>query len=560
MKSRTRRFVLTSLSVSFLLHLLFVWGAFFHQLGGIPELAREAERMFRVEEVDSRLLKERLPAPAWAALRREAPAVRDISLEEVQELIRKELPLPPVVVDEFLLEVPEIVGEPEVVRQEIAQIEKAVLVDEVFPLPRRIVPRVERRPGRGLSPLDALVGRREGRPAGVGEPLREAISRPVLKEALAPLEIPLEKIDEKIDKLEAEALRELVPKHPPLDELLDIRLATYHKEGDPRGFFRLTISPRPGKKIPSLAKDVLFIVDCTYTIGQRRLELVKKGLRECLRNLRPGDRFNLIAFGSQVFRFSPTLIPFGRHDRRALATFLGRLFRTGGDTDIYSALHLLTRIKVSPERPLIVLFISDGRPTIGLRESSKIIHRITRDNALRASIYSLGIGRWINRYLLDLLTYRNRGSFLMVPRHEEIPARLTEFFRSLSDPILINPVINIGGIEAEDVHPRALPNLYQERELRIYGRYDEEEIFGLRLVGHSYAGLKEVVWRKRIAEAERGEADIAREWAYHRIYYLIGRMADEGQNEEMAAEVRYLSRKYNIPTPYARRFLFWRGW
>ena len=225
MRDKTRKFVLTSLSISFILHLLFMWGASLHRLSGMPQLAREAERMFRVEEVDSKLLKERLPAPAWAALRREAPAVRDIPPEEIQELIRKELPLPPVAVNEFLLKAPEMVGELEVVRQEIAQIEKAALAEEAFPLPRRIVPRVERRPGRGISSLDDLVGRREALPARVSETPRETVPLPVLKEAPAPPEIPLKKID----KIETEALRELVQKYPSLDELLDIRMATYHE-------------------------------------------------------------------------------------------------------------------------------------------------------------------------------------------------------------------------------------------------------------------------------------------------------------------------------------------
>lgn len=586
MKSVERKFGLISIGVSLLLHVLLMWLSSLHELGGMPEVARQARRMFRIEEVDRGLVKERLPVPEWA-VRIEAPAERgvlsDEILKEVEELVSREVPLPPVEEvepEELPSEEPDEPPGPDeeaepfqTVRQDIVQIEKEALTEEFFSLPRRIVPRVERDQDSELSVLDDLAAQKDALLSRVGGRDWRSATPGMLKETLKGSgdvgvrkkvsllekgEAPLGELE----RIEEAALREpeeLLQKYPSLDELLDIRIATYHVKGDPKGFFRVTISPRPGREIPAVPKDVLFIVDCSFSIGRHRLDVTKKGLGECVKNLNPLDRFNLITFSSEVSQFLPSLVPVSRLNEKVLATYLRRV-ELKGNTDVYGALGLLTQPEVKPGRPLLVIFLSDGRPNLGLQKSQEIIHRITRDNALRASIYSFGGGRLINRYLLGLLAYRNRGRSLVMREADEIPRGLRALLQSISEPIFVDPVANMGSIDAAHIYPKALPNLYREGNLEIYGRYDKEEVFSLRLVGYSDGGLREVVWKQRIPEADRGGADIARRWAYHRVYHLVGKMADEGPKHMMTREIKHLSRRYGIPSPYGRTFRSWDSW
>ncbi len=586
MRSKERNFGLISIGVSLLLHVLLMWLSSLHELGGMPEVARQARRMFRIEEVSRGLVKERLPVPEWA-VRIEGPVERGVPsdeiFKEVEELVSRELPLPAVeeVVPERLApeEVDESPGPAEeaepvrTVRQEIVQIEKAVLTEELLSLPRRIVPRVERDQDSELSVLDDLAAQKDALLSRFGGRDWKSVTPDMLKEPLegkgdAGVRKKVSLLEEgevplgELERIEEAALREpeeSLRKYSSLDELLDIRIATYHAKDDPKGFFRLSISPRPGKKIPTVPKDVLFIVDCSFSIGRRRLDITKKGLGECLKSLKPLDRFNLITFSSDVSQFFPSLVPVSRLDEKSLTSYLRRI-KLEGNTDVYAALGLLTQPEVKPGRPLLVIFLSDGRPNLGLQRSQEIIHRITRDNGLRACIYSFGGGRMINRYLLGLLAYRNRGRSLVMPEAAEIPRGLRGFFQSISEPIFVDPVANMGSIDAAHIYPKALPNLYREGNLEMYGRYDKEEVFSLRLVGYSDGGLKEVIWKQRIPEAERGGADIARKWAYHRIYHLVGKMADEGSKYAMTREIKHLSRKYNIPSPYGRTFRSWDNW
>ena len=47
-----------------------------------------------------------------------------------------------------------------------------------------------------------------------------------------------------------------------------------------------------------------------------------------------------------------------------------------------------------------------------------------------------------------------------------------------------------------------------------------------------------------------GDRDIARNWAFRKIYYLIGEMTRVGETPELLTELRTLAHQYNIRTSY----------
>ena len=49
---------------------------------------------------------------------------------------------------------------------------------------------------------------------------------------------------------------------------------------------------------------------------------------------------------------------------------------------------------------------------------------------------------------------------------------------------------------------------------------------------------------------DNGTSEIAREWAFRKIYSLIGEMCLEGETPERLSTIRALAEKYGIQTPY----------
>ncbi len=337
----------------------------------------------------------------------------------------------------------------------------------------------------------------------------------------------------------------------PLDDVVNLELQTFVPTGEKEGFFRLRIAPKEGEDIAPLSKDVTFIIDASNSITQRKLDETAKGVRSMVSGLRADDRFNVV-----IFRDTPTLFQSGLVPATAETKKLALEFLTGvvskGETDVYQG--ILPVVSEQPRQgvPGIVLLMSDGRPTSGIKDGRTIINSLTDENALRQTIFAFGGGKTVNQYLLDLLAYRNKGEASVVPQIESIGSELPKFFSRLSDPILVNCAADFGGLDDANIFPKQIPDFYKGQAVTIYGRFDPsaDRLFGMRLTGQAGPAEKEVVFQADLTEASRGDQEIARNWAFRRIYWIIGEMTRAGETPELLAELHSLAKQYNIRTSY----------
>ena len=114
--------------------------------------------------------------------------------------------------------------------------------------------------------------------------------------------------------------------------------------------------------------------------------------------------------------------------------------------------------------------------------------------------------------------------------------------------------MNIGGISdrGKEVYPKVIPDFFRGRVVTVYGRFDpaKDKEFSMRLSGLAGARKKEVIFRADLRKAGAGDENVARNWAFDKIYHLIGEMCRVGEKPELLNEVRELSRKYKIKTSY----------
>lgn len=396
--------------------------------------------------------------------------------------------------------------------------------------------------GRGAGGTDLPAGLEPSRPpfeADAVPPPPEAHVRPLDEViALAPLRRDTES-----------ARRE--SRYTFLDDLVDIRLDTYIPPGESLGYFRLRVLPRAGSPIEPLPKDVTFVIDTSRSIQERKLRLTARGLQQVLDQLAPEDRFNIVAFRDSPELFRPMLLHATGETVQEAKRFLDGL-QSRGETDVYKALSPVMNTVPRPGIPGIVMVLSDGRPTIGLRDSRAIINGISTDNRLRNSIFTFGGGRTVNRGLMDLLAYRNKGEAHIIDNIDNMNTEFPRFFSQFREPVLVDLRANYGRIDQGLVFPSVLPDFYRERPVTVFGRFDplRDEEFFMRLTGRAAGRNKELIFRTSLKQAETGDQSIARNWAFQRAYHLIGVIAVEGETPERLAELRDLSRKYNIRTSY----------
>ena len=374
----------------------------------------------------------------------------------------------------------------------------------------------------------------------------------------APLRRP--KVDFlEIAKLDSAQLR--LPQH--LDHDFDYKLTRFRpssrrglfgrtkKEDDKRGYFRLEITPKRSlRKLTSMPKDVVFLIDTSGSVSQAWVDQIVRGVASALNRLNKGDRFNIVFFDEDTVIFSPDSIrPFNSRSLAEAQRFLEHR-KSKGYTDVNRALSRLVVRDLAVERVYDLVMISDGKPTRGLMDTRKLINMVTRDFGLTASIYCVGIGQGQNRELLEFLAYRNKGMCVFVKRPQDAANTIDELASRLRFPIIKDVRMSIVGTDADEVFPRDLSNVHQAEVFSIYGRYDDEKPFTVRITGMNGKAPVDFTLRQDLANAQTADEGIDRDWAFWKLHHLYSLMIHEGETKELKQAIDVLRRKYKLKTLY----------
>lgn len=328
-------------------------------------------------------------------------------------------------------------------------------------------------------------------------------------------------------------------------------LATYEDPADHEKYFRLSIRANPNSSIedlPTIPKEVILLVDCSVSIEEGRLNEFKEGISYILNKLNPEDRFNVIAFKETLLPFKRRSVVKDANEIEAAIRFVGDL-TAGEKTDTYQALSQ-TVSSTKTLKPAYIVLLSDGRPTQGITNSTRLINSISEGNKGEISIFAFSGGIGVNRYLLDFISYKNRGWAEHSYRAHLINENLAKLYDKIRDPIVMNLRYQVNGLPETDLFPKILPDFFRNTELVLYGKYEKAQPIVFRLLGDIKGTTHEFLVETDIATAPQGSADIAKGWAFNRIYDLISQMKYRQDNGAILNEIKELSEKFKMETPY----------
>lgn len=347
-----------------------------------------------------------------------------------------------------------------------------------------------------------------------------------------------------------EAIRETV-NYTPIDATLSASLVTY-KESDSL-YFKVSIQPRKDKTIPIIPKDVIWILDVSASMTEERLAFCRRALIQALETMNPQDRFTVIAFRDSVFQAFPAGWQAVNPDTiKKAATFIEGL-RCFGTTDVLVSLRTLMTLPRDPTRPMIALIVSDGKPTAGMTESSGIIGAFSRLNKGMISIYTFGTHRDANAYLLDMLTYSNRGHSTIIKGNRwDIPEGMAEVYLGFRNPVLSDASIIFDATSNSEVYPRRTSNLYKDHPIEVFGKCaatETEVIFQIR----GLAGDKgyDSIFRLPLTAATPGSSSLKTRWASQKMFMLASLYSREAENRSLIFDtMKQLGRTYGVELLY----------
>ncbi|MFC1548759.1 VWA domain-containing protein [Candidatus Omnitrophota bacterium] len=340
-----------------------------------------------------------------------------------------------------------------------------------------------------------------------------------------------------------------VGEYQDIGRYLDVVVKVYEDPANGVKYFKVMVNAKAGNRLEVIPKEIIFLVDSSKSITEEKLTYIKEGLFDTLQNLNPKDRFNLVAFRGDLVKYERNSVPVGKRTVERAKAFIKKL-KAVGQTDVENALLKIIEDPVS-FYPSYIVFITDGRPTTGVTDSRRIIQQITRRNNMERPIFCFGGGRRVNKYLLDFISYQNRAWSRFAMTTHDMRRDFDEFYSQIKDPVLLNVRYRLIGLSAEEVFPKYLSDFYKRRSFTLYGRFDDEDVFTLQLLGQINGMTKEFIFKASLKDAERGDREIAREWAFRKIYYLISENTmGVGDPGKLRLEIEKLSRKYGIITPY----------
>ena len=463
----------------------------------------------------------------------------------------------------------EAVGDPAVLstrapwqpRQEIVAIEKKLFSDAVSVLPRSTILPVSRVVNAPNVVLPAAFDDRIFGKASVGTVLGGSLlssGERILREEVRlegvatnlSVADPAEPVlfEERGSLLDEPA--EIVSSFKPIERMLELDASTYLPPHDTNTvYFKIILRRRSGATLPVLPKDVVYVQDCSESMTKRKLAQCKKGLVRAFSLLNPSDRFNIIRFSEDTVLCFDQWMESGVHAEEQAERCVNG-FRAKGGTDVYGSLKELMSLPLQKDRPVLAVFLTDGRPTQGLVDSSEIIEQFTQLNRGQISVFAFGGGRRVNGYLLDLLSFKNRGDSLVVKHRKEIPHRFESFVKQLNRPVLVDLTYRFSGEDVGEVYPKKLSHLYLDRPLVLYGKASGPILHvAVQVVGVSRGDEYDMVYPVDLTLAQEGDTSLPREWAWQKVHHLIGRFTESG-DAALLDSIAGIEQEFGFQVPY----------
>jgi Ca-activated chloride channel family protein len=265
-------------------------------------------------------------------------------------------------------------------------------------------------------------------------------------------------------------------------------------------------------------------------------------------SLRPTDRFRLIDFSTDVRTFRDGWAQATPENVAAANHYFDQL-EAEGSTNIEAALaEALNNQSDDAERLPIVLFITDGEPTVGERNADKLVAEMVAKRA-RTRLFMFGLGADVNASLLEQLALEGRGTSQFVRPDESVERAVSLVAGRLSGPVATDLVVRTDdNVQLKNLSPSGPIDLFEGQDAIVLARYTGTGSTHLTFSGHTASGA--VQWTETVTfpDRERANPFVARLWATQRIGYLSAERHKHGANPEVDDEIRQLGMRFGIPT------------
>lgn len=320
------------------------------------------------------------------------------------------------------------------------------------------------------------------------------------------------------------------------------------KSDEDQEFFLLTFAPDDKEFVTEyIPKDIVFVLDVSGSMAGEKLQAAQDALVYCINRLKDQDNFQIIKFGTQAEKLFSSFRK-ADNETKKLAETKVRKFESVGGTNIEEALKLALGEKLTDGRPYYVVFITDGKPTIGERDEVKLAEKLDKDLIKGKKVFTFGVGYDINIHLLDKIAMKTGGIRNYSPPNSEVEVIISSFFSKIESPVLTDVVITASpGLTLKMTYPSEKVDIYKGSVATFTGLLEGN---GTISIAGTRNG-KKFTFDVPVSSKDEGEHQfIPVIWAMRRVGHLLDLLRLNGESKELKDEIIMLSKKYGLITPY----------
>ncbi len=317
----------------------------------------------------------------------------------------------------------------------------------------------------------------------------------------------------------------------------------------------------------NMKREVTLVLDRSGSMAGEKLEQARAAVLQVLEGLDDGEAFNIIIFHEAVESFAPEPVIKNAETMRAARAYIKGI-RVRGGTNIHDALVEALRARPIKGMLPIVLFLTDGLPTVGQTSEVAIRELASKANLYERRIFTFGVGVDVNTPLLDRIATETRATASFVLPKEDVEVKVGQVFKRLVGPVLASPKMRVLDTESKtafgrvrDLTPSRLPDLFEGDQLVLLGQYVGDEPLAFELQGNYFGKERTFKFQFSLDKATTKNAFIPRLWASRQIARLTDAIRDSGadatanpatnpKTKELVEEIVRLSKEFGILTEY----------
>ena len=339
------------------------------------------------------------------------------------------------------------------------------------------------------------------------------------------------------------------------------------------GYFLLLagLPPHASKTDPvGIRREVTLVIDRSGSMRGEKLAQVKEAALQVLAGLDDGEAFNVILYNEGVEPFSDRPVRKSRSTMKDATAFLDAMTARGG-TNIHDALLEALRQPPAEGTLPIVLFMTDGLPTIGQTSESAIRDLALKGNPHHRRIFTFGVGVDVNTPLLEKVAYESRATTAFILPGEDVEVKVAAVFNRLKGPVLADPALTLGPNcrsprRARELIPSQLPDVFEGDQIVILGQYSGDAPLDFTLGGNYRGTRREFSMSLSLDQATTRNGFVPRLWASRKIGLLVDAIREQGgtpgvvsiaakgstdpKTRELVDEIVRLSTEFGILTEY----------